>query len=127
MPLHSVIIHAGFLDYVEEVRVAGHERVFPDLKKGARGAYSQKFSQWFSRFRKSLGITDGNVGFHSFRHCAAQAMRDAGVEMEMRNAVLGHSQGAMGARYGSGFKPRQTRRAVEKIRYPGLDLDHLKV
>lgn len=127
VPLHSVLVKAGFLDYVEEVRVAGHERVFPDLKKGARGAYSQKFSTWFSRFRKSLGIADGNVGFHSFRHSAAQAMREAGVELEMRNAVLGHSQGAMGARYGSGFKPRQTRRAVEKIRYPGLDLDHLKM
>ncbi len=120
VPLHSAIIGTGFLDYVEEVRRAGHERLFPDLRRGSRGGFGQSFSKWFGRWRATAGIADADKGFHSFRHNAAQAMRDAGIELELRNAVLGHSQGAMGARYGSGYKVSALKRAIEKISYEGI-------
>ncbi len=51
--------------------------------------------------RRDLSVADHDKGFHSFRYAAAQTMRDAGVELELHNAVLGHSQGATGSRYGN--------------------------
>lgn len=116
IPVHPALVEVGFLDFAADTRARGGGRLF-DV---AATAYSKRFG----RFRRSLGITGRDVGYHSFRHNVADRLRNAGVELEMRNAILGHAQSAMGARYGSGYSMAVLRTAILKIDYD-LDLGHL--
>jgi integrase len=117
VPVHPTLIELGFLDFVADARARGGGRLFDVI--------STSYSKKFGRFRRALGVTGRDVGFHSFRHNVADRLRNAGVELEMRNAILGHAQSAMGARYGAGFSVAVLRAAIRKIDYD-LDLSHLR-
>ncbi len=116
IPIHPALAEVGFLNFAADARARGGGRLF-DVPATA-------YSKRFGRFRRSLGITGRDVGFHSLRHNVADRLRNAGVELEMRNAILGHAQSAMGARYGTGFSMAVLRAAIRKIDYD-LDLGHL--
>ena len=123
IPVHPALERAGFLRHVASVRRANPRggRLFPELRPGARGQLSQGFSTWFGRYRRALGITDPHVGMHAFRHNVADALRAAGIEPELRNTLLGHAQGHVGARYGDGWLAPALAAAIAKLHYPGLD------
>jgi integrase len=129
IPVHPALVRAGFLRHVASVRRANPRggRLFPELQPGARGQFSQGFSTWFGRYRRALGITDPQVGMHAFRHNFADALRAAGIEPELRNTLLGHSQGHVGARYGDGWLAQALAVAVARVYYPSLDLSHLDI
>ncbi len=116
IPIHPALTEVGFLNFVADAKVRGGGRLFD--------VTAPVYSKRFVRFRRALGITGRDVGYHSLRHCAADALRNAGVELEMRNAILGHAQSAMGSRYGSGYSMAVLRAAIRKIDYD-LDLGHL--
>jgi integrase len=122
IPIHPTLIALGFLDYVASVRKSGEKKLWPSLAKNARGSWSQNFSKWFGRWKVELSIKDKKKVFHSFRHNVADRLRNADIELELRNALLGHSQGAMGARYGEGFKPKVLLAALQRVEYPGVNL-----
>ena len=64
--MHSEIIEAGFLDYLEGLPQDG--RLFPSLKPGGPdGKLSWFVSKRFTTLRRKLGITRERVGFHCFR------------------------------------------------------------
>jgi integrase len=126
IPVHPALVRAGFLRYAAQrakaARRANREgrRLFPELRPGARGDLSQGFSKWYGRYRQALGITDPHVGMHAFRHGFADALRAAGVEPELRNAVMGHSQGHVGARYGDGWTVHALAQRVAELTFPGM-------
>jgi integrase len=66
IPIHSELIRLGFLNYLDNIRNEGHESLWPKLnkRKDKPGGY---FSNWFSEFRNSIGLT-GYPDFHCFRH-----------------------------------------------------------
>ena len=75
-----------------------------------------------------LGIDNPSSVFHSFRHGFKDALRAAGVNEDVNDALTGHSGGNSVAR-GYGWKVMVRRfgfptlcAAVEKVCYTGLDL-----
>ena len=126
VPIHSELVHCGFLRHVQSVRDAGHDRLFPDLSRNAMGKWSGSWSKWWSRYQRSMGITDKRKVFHSFRHRFRDALRDARVPEDVANRLMGHTDPSMGGRYGRGFNVEVLAEEVNKIEYPGLDLGHLR-
>jgi len=124
LPLHPQVIDAGFLRHVERLRDRGEVRLFPDLRPDRFGKYSAGFSKAFMKFiRQELGITDRRKVFHSFRHAFRDACREAGLDEEISDALMGHSNTArMGRRYGSSFSVRRLHEAIRRIHYPGLEI-----
>lgn len=124
LPLHPKVIDAGFLRYVDQVRAEDHTRLFPDLRPDRFGKYSSAFSKAFMQFlRSDLGIKDRRKVFHSFRHTFRDACREAGLDEEISDALMGHSDcGRMGRRYGSSFSIRRLNEAIQIIEYPGLNV-----
>jgi hypothetical protein len=56
---------------VQQLRAAGHVKLFPELKKDAIKGYGKQAGQWFNDrvlFRKLGFPRDGKKSFHSFRH-----------------------------------------------------------
>ena len=70
--------------------------------------------------------------FHSFRHGFKDALRAAGVSEDVNDALTGHAGGGtVGRTYGAKDMLKRfglpiLNDAVSKIRYPGLDLSHLR-
>jgi integrase len=134
IPIHSELIRIGFLELVEQVRKSGGQsaRLFPKLIPGPKGGFGEAFSKWFGRYKRKLGITNPSSVFHSFRHGFKDALRAASVNEDINDALTGHSGGNAVAR-GYGWKDMGRRfgfqtlsEAVEKVRYPGLDLSAIR-
>lgn len=125
IPLHKAIIAAGFLSYVDRIRKAGHDRLFPALKPGgADKKLSFYFSKWFSRYRRTLRGCEGR-DFHALRGTFKTELAQQGVPKELRDEVCGHEHAGMDEVYLKGFPLVQLRDAVNKVRYGDLDLSHL--
>ncbi|WP_285402293.1 site-specific integrase [Luteibacter sp. ME-Dv--P-043b] len=94
VPLHPELIRLGFLDYVNDVRAARFEHVFPGLTWGDNGP-GDSIGDWFNRtyLRKTCGITSPAKVFHSFRHSFATAAERAGVADGRIAQLTGHSTG----------------------------------
>jgi integrase len=136
IPLHHELRRIGFLDYVESVRRTGGDDAWlfaGTSPQAARG--SAAYSKWFGRYlRDSCGVTDTNKVFHSFRHAFKDALRAAEVQEDLSDALTGHSNQSVGRSYGAKGADAMIKRftlprmvaAIERVRYPGLDLTALK-
>lgn len=110
IPLHPAIVQRGFLEYVEQTKAAGHERLFPEAWDTSNGP-GDKLSRWFAVYRKSLEIGSMKRGdglpvkcFHSFRHCFANGLKQAGADPLKIGQLLGHSDPSISTgRYGKNF------------------------
>jgi integrase len=134
VPIHPELVRIGFFEFVENVRAnAGHEApLFPKLKPGSKGRFGEAWSKWFGRYKRQLGIHNPGSVFHSFRHGFKDALRAAGVNEDVNDALTGHSGGNTVAR-GYGWKDMVRRfgfptlyAAVKKVRYDGLDMRALR-
>ncbi|MBL0370886.1 site-specific integrase [Rhizobium sp. KVB221] len=96
VPLHTELIRLGFLDYVEALRSAGHIYLFPELKAAAEGTpMGDVFSDEWEKMRSAAlpnAKAEGKV-LHSIRHWCNNAMKQAGVSLEVRRDIIGHSNG----------------------------------
>ena len=127
IPVHPELKRLGFLGHVEAMRAAGEARLFPDLPMGAKGYFSDPFQKWFSRFLRKAGAKAPRTSFHSFRHCFRDALREADVPRDAVLALGGWAgNGGTEEIYGGGLKASTLAREVARVRYPGLDLGHLR-
>jgi integrase len=121
-PIHSDLIRLGFLEYATTIRNSGAKSLWPSLplRKDKPGGY---FSEWFGEVRKAPPLNFGrHPDFHCLRHTARTAMAEAGFADSVKDRITGHS-----VRGSDGTKVYEhpieiLRKAVEAIRYPGLDL-----
>lgn len=90
VPVHDALVNLGLLDYVQMVRLDGHNILFPELI-GGRDGPGQPASKQFARYCDRVGLKDTGLVFHSFRHGAVGRMRAAGIPKELRMVVVGHS------------------------------------
>ena len=134
VPIHPELRRIGFLKFVDHRRQTDgpQARLFPLIQPNSKGNHGAGFSQWFGRHKRSLGIENESSVFHSFRHGFKDALRAAGVNEDVNDALTGHSGGNAVAR-SYGWKDMVRRfgfptlnAAVEKVQYPGLDLSRLR-
>jgi integrase len=131
VPMHSALVRAGLVRYIDNLRQHGHERLFPGLKR--RPSKGNKFSpEVGSRFAKTLrrlGLKRSGLCFHSFRHTVNKWLEEHALVPEVDRArVLGHVHPTMTARYGKGkggFRSpgpglKIAAGVVEQIKYQGL-------
>jgi integrase len=91
VPLHSALLEAGFLTYVEQARLRGWEWVFEDVEPDRDGRRSWVAGKRFRVLLERLEIGgEGRGGLHRFRHAAVDRMRAAGAPRESIAAVVGH-------------------------------------
>lgn len=99
IPLHEELLRLGFLRYVEAMRRAGEILLFPELYPG--GKTKRKIGDvfydiWWVHIRPFVPNLIPGQAMHAARHTVSDALKQAGVDLENRNDVLGHSQKALG-------------------------------
>ena len=80
IPIHSQIISAGWITYVQTKQSEGSERLFTDILPSSDGSLSGSFSKRFSRALSTLDIKTDKTSFHSFRHSFIDALRNADTQ-----------------------------------------------
>lgn len=118
IPIHPDLVELGFLDFLKARRRKKSVRVFPEIAFGKDGQASTVFSKWFGRYRKQIGITDPLIVFHSFRHNAEDAFRNATQPQYVIDAIIGHSDGKTSSAYGEGINLQRRYDAIRSMVLP---------
>ena len=124
VPLHPELIRIGFLEYVEKMRKRGALYLFPDLRPDRHGRRTGNWGKWWGRYRREqIGITGRLKPFHSTRHSFRDACREAEIDEEIADALMGHEEkDKTGRSYGSGYSLKALYRAICRIEYPGVKI-----
>lgn len=127
LPIHSELIRLGFLEYATTIRNSGTKSLWPalPLRKDKPGGY---FSEWFGEIRKAPPLNFGrHPDFHCLRHTARTAMAEAGFADSVKDRITGQTvKGSDGTKVYE-HPIEILRKAVEAIRYPGLELPKVYV
>ncbi|NUT61443.1 site-specific integrase [Herbaspirillum sp. C9C3] len=91
VPICDALVQLGFLDYVEEVRQAGAERIFPH-RFFVNGSYSKRLSEELLKYLKARKIKKSNdhKSFHSFRVNVITQLANHGISATLASRVVGH-------------------------------------
>lgn len=128
IPVHPELISLGFLQFVDDARLSGRDRLFPEEPMDAHQHYGRGVSDWFARLLDKRGMTDPKLTFHSFRHNFEDALREANLHGTPKAAYLtGRAGGGVAANYGGGYSASALRDAIALVNYPDLDLTWLHV
>lgn len=121
IPIHKMLLAMGFEEFLAFRRQSCVRRLFPEYEKAKDdGSWSKQFSKHFKRFRESVGVNRRGVRFHSLRHNVEDALRNAQVLKEVRDAIQGHGENGVSAEYGSGYYLATIDEALQKIAYNGV-------
>jgi integrase len=119
VPLHSALIHEGFLAYAQTI--ASDAPLFPDKRldrHGKRGGGAWNvIGEWA---RQRAGISDPTKApDHSWRHRVEDELRAYEVPEDVRDALLGHGRKTTGRQYGvRGEALSRLARYLERIPLP---------
>ncbi|MGX1692282.1 DUF6538 domain-containing protein [Brevundimonas naejangsanensis] len=130
VPIHRTLIDLGFMDFVRQRKRAGETKLFAEVGMGATGYRSTTFSAWFRRFVAKAGAESPKTCFHSFRHGFRDALREARIDRDIALALGGWTAGngsaSVADTYGNGYQIATLKEAIDRVRYPGLDLSHMR-
>ncbi|MES2341626.1 MAG: tyrosine-type recombinase/integrase [Pseudomonadota bacterium] len=119
VPIHPDLLAAGFGDFVakraDDRRAS--KRLFYEVAYGADGVASTVFSKWFARLMDKVGLSDPTLVFHSFRHNAEDALRNARQPQYVIDRIIGHSDGATSSLYGEGVSLQVMSEAIGSLAF----------
>jgi len=121
-PIHTALIDAGLLDYIEDLKRRGYDRLFPELIPDAQQKVSGRASEWFTEYRRGKGVGSPTGKspkvFHSFRHTMNTALQRENVEQHVREVLCGHQPTAVNTRvYGEQPRMEVLKQAINKLDY----------
>ena len=93
----------GFLDFVrlrQQAEAEPDALLFEGEKAFARDQWGRSLGDWFAKHVRGLGLPGRKLTFHSLRHDFRDALREAEVEPELADYLMGHARAGMGAVYG---------------------------
>lgn len=119
VPLHPDIMALGFAEFVARRRKGKKlsDRLFYEFPYGSDGQASTVFSKFFARLLDAVGLNDPALVFHSFRHGAQDAYRDALTPQYVTDKILGHHDGATSSGYGDGISLEVASSAVSAAKF----------
>lgn len=116
-PVHKELLRLGFQKYLDVVRQAGAEKLFPGLVR------SDGLADWFiPHVRSRIGNIGVMQDIHSFRHNLKTAARNVPLGDEIHDAITGHRREGTGSQYGSIAGVQTLKVELDKISYPGVVL-----
>lgn len=134
IPLHSVLLEKGFLDFVRQRRAetsSSKALLFPEMRADTRRAHSHIASRWFcgdpnrAGYLQQCGFPRCNgLSFHSLRHTFINQLRQTGVDQPRIQALTGHSNDTTTADYGNDYSIDIKLQTIEMLRF-SIDLGHI--
>lgn len=130
IPIHPELIRLGLLTYVEDLQAhpyslankAPQGSLWPLLNASA-AQQGNLISSWFSRYRKSIGLTGTYPDFHCLRHTVRTKMAHAKVSEHVMDAITGHETGgSTGRKVYQHLQLDDLTTAIQSIAYSAITL-----
>ncbi len=124
VPLHPELERLGFLDYVRETAPKAGDMVFPLLKPaGPDKKLGYHFTKWWTNYRKTVGVYEVGLDYHSFRHGVTTKLFAAGVSTVIVDELTGHEgEGTSERVYKKEMPLPMLRDAMAKVAWPEVQL-----
>ena len=90
VPIHAALIEGGFLDYVQKLRKAGEQRLFPGLKDGDNGFIKNVSRRFNQEHLDKIGLTNPRKRLYSFRTTFISKLATKKWHPVLIMAVVGH-------------------------------------
>lgn len=119
VPVADDLIKLGFLEVVHRAERGG--RLFPEIRFGHDGTPSKNFSKFWGRYGREIGFHSDDSVFHSLRHNMADTTRDAKMNLEASNRLIGHTLPGARGLYGKGMSLAPLKEEMDRIK-PPIDL-----
>jgi integrase len=124
VPIHPVLSKLGLLQFIQQLKNSGQDRLWPNLKK-RRDGYAQDFGRWYQVFNRENITDDPKKVFHSFRHTITNNLKQRGIEESIIAEIVGHATGSITmSRYGKRYEPKKLMDALKKLDY-GIEIDKI--
>lgn len=130
IPIHPELIRLGLLTYVEDLQAPPYSlankapkgSLWPLLNASA-AQQGNLISSWFSRYRKSIGLTGTYPDFHCLRHTVRTKMAHAKVSEHVMDAITGHETGgSTGRKVYQHLELNDLTTAIQSIAYSAITL-----
>jgi hypothetical protein len=127
IPIHSVVLASGFLEYLEDVKSLGCHRVFPYLMYQEQNGYGARVTERFSKYLKDLGIKENAISMHSFRYNFDDGLKQKGFAEDQRAPLTGHKHRSVSEDvYTSETSLSAKKERVEKLVYRDIDFSAIR-
>ena len=128
-PVHPMLAKLGFLDYVERLKAAKHDRVFPTLTHTSGKDWTGKVRGWWNESYQQMHVAD-TIGksFHSLRKnfidwYKQNKMYDSASDRAVVQSMVGHDEDDVtGKHYEQTFQPKTQMHMLRKLNY-GFEAD----
>jgi hypothetical protein len=123
VPLHWILIEAGFVEFAQQRAAAGSDWLLAELEADQYGNRTKATSRRIIRHFRNTGITDQEKVFYSFRHTMKRECRRRPMKEEIADLLAGHAPATIGRKYGAGAALPTLKEAVDMIDYETVDWD----
>jgi integrase len=127
LAIHPELLRMGILDHAKKVREAGEEMLFPTLTLSSDKSWSANASKTLNRMINKIFDRERGLVFHSFRHAYKNALREADINQETQDLMMGHAITGIGGKYGDQALLKRQLKFIRRIKYEGLTLSHLSL
>jgi len=118
VPMHPRLIELGLPCYIDDKLRLGQQKLFPTFTYDPKNGWGRRLGHHFNtRLLPALGLKNNGLVFHSLRHTVVTRLMQAGVDLAVVQALVGHTrQGVTHQNYfKQGYTLQQMNEAVQKL------------
>lgn len=123
VPLHWIVLEAGFIEFVDVQKRRGAEWLFDDIEPDAYGDRYKELSRRINRALRKLGITDVDKAFYATRHTMKREGRRRRIGKQSLDQLAGHASADVGDRYGRGLPVETLKEDIDRLEFRSVDWD----
>lgn len=123
VPLHWIVIEAGFLDWIALQIERGEQWVFSDLVADKYGDRYKYLSREINDAIRALGIDDPDKAFYSTRHSWKREGRRRRVPEHDLDQMAGHASVNVGRKYGQGSPVDALKESIDRLEFRSVPWD----
>jgi integrase len=121
IPLHPVLIKAGFIEFIEWRHNGSAKQLFRELSPDQHGFWSSAITKRLNRIiRGKLGITNPRYSAYSLRHNFIDACRSAKIPEETRMKMVGHQLEGVHGGYGNPRVLPTESALIDTVQFDGI-------
>lgn len=125
VPIHWIVIEAGFLDWIALQIERGEQWVFGDLVADKYGDRYKYLSREINDAIRALGIDDPDKSFYSTRHNFKREARRTRVSEHDLDQMAGHASLNVGRKYGQGSPIDTLKESVDRLEFRSVAWDEV--
>ena len=119
VPVHRKLIELGFIDWAKNHE---HDMLFKIDTIGPDQKWSSRFSRQFGKYKRTIGINDTGVVFHSFRHNVMDFYKQNSADQTLVRQLVGHIESSLSlGRYSEKYDLSKMSDFVNQLEYEPLN------